>query len=181
MTDQPVEIVEYDPVWQARFYEQQARLSALLRPWLAAPVEHIGSTAVKGLAAKPVVDVLAPVRNLDASAAAVPLLGAEGWWFWPDDPYRSYRLWFLRPRPEARTHHLHLIGHEDPHARALIAFRNALRSDPTLRRQYAALKMRLSHEHRENRNAYTNAKAEFVQQVLRAVGVTPLQRDPLPE
>jgi GrpB-like predicted nucleotidyltransferase (UPF0157 family) len=181
VADQLVHLTEYDPAWLDLFADQQARVAAILAPWLAAPIEHIGSTSVPGLPAKPVIDMLAPVRSLtDAQDAVAPLTG-DGWLFWPDDPGRQYRLWFLRPQPEARTHHLHLIEHDEPHARALIAFRDALRADPGLRADYADLKKSLARQHRQNRNAYTNAKGEFVARVLHAAGVEPPPRDRLPE
>jgi GrpB-like predicted nucleotidyltransferase (UPF0157 family) len=163
------------------FAEQQARVTVILAPWLAAPIEHIGSTSVPGLAAKPVIDMLAPVRSLTGAQEAVAPLTEDGWLFWPDDPCRDYRLWFLRPRPEARTHHLQLIEHDDPHARALIAFRDALRAEPGLRTEYADLKNRLARQYRQNRNSYTNAKSEFVARVLRAAGIDPPPRDRLIE
>jgi GrpB-like predicted nucleotidyltransferase (UPF0157 family) len=181
VADQPVHLAEHDQAWPGRFAEQQARVTGILGPWLAAPIEHIGSTSVPGLPAKPVIDMLAPVRSLADAREAVAPLTREGWLFWPDDPCRDYRLWFLRPRPEARTHHLHLIEHDDPHARALIAFRDALRTEPGLRADYADLKDRLARQYRQNRNSYTNAKSEFVARVLRAAGVDPPPRDRLPE
>src|SRR5579862_8328717 len=161
MSDQLVHLSDYDEAWPDRFGDQQARVAVILAPWLAAPVEHIGSTSVPGLRAKPVIDMLGPVRSLVRARDAVGPLAADGWLFWPDDPCGHYRLWFLRPRPQARTHHLHLIEHGDPHARALIAFRHALRADPDLYAEYAALKSGLASRHRENRNAYTNAKSKF--------------------
>lgn len=181
MADQLVHLTEYDRAWPELFADQQARVAAVLAPWLAAPIEHIGSTAVPGLPAKPVIDMLAPVRSLTGAQDAVALLTGDGWLFWPDDPCRYYRLWFLRPRPEARTHHLHLIEHGDPHARALIAFRDALRADPGLRADYADLKKRLASQHRQDRNGYSNAKSEFVARALHAVGIDPPPRDRLPE
>jgi GrpB-like predicted nucleotidyltransferase (UPF0157 family) len=181
MSDQAVQIVDYDPRWPDLFDLQRGPVTAALAAWLAGPLEHIGSTSVPGLAAKPVIDMLAPVESLGEAQAAVPALEADGWWFWPDDPCRNYRLWFLRPRPDARTHHLHVIAYEDPHARALLAFRDALRLDPLRRDDYAALKRALAREHPDNRNAYTNAKADFVEATLRAAGVTLPNRDPLPE
>jgi GrpB-like predicted nucleotidyltransferase (UPF0157 family) len=101
--------------------------------------------------------------------------------FWPQDPCRHYRLWFLRPRPEARTHHLHVMEHDDRHARALIAFRDTLRAEAGLRIRYAELKKQLARQHRDNRNAYTNAKDEFVAEVLRTAGIDPPARDRLPQ
>ena len=181
MADQRVELVDYDPGWRDRLAEQQPLVEALLRPWLAGPVEHVGSTAVPGLRAKPVIDMLAPVTSLAGAQAAVPVLVGAGWLFWPDDPCRHYRLWFLRPRPEARTHHLHLIEDRHPHAVALLVFRDALRADAGLCREYAGLKDRLARRHPGNRNAYSNAKGEFVARVLRQAGVEPPTRGLLPE
>jgi GrpB-like predicted nucleotidyltransferase (UPF0157 family) len=181
MADQLVQVADYDTTWPTSFAEQRTRVEATLGPWLAAPIEHIGSTAVPGLPAKPVIDMLAPVRSLVGAQESVAPLTEDGWFFWPDDPCRTYRLWFLRPRPEARTHHLHLIQHDDPHARALIAFRDALRADPNLRADYADLKKRVASEHGRNRNAYTNAKSGFVASVLLAAGVDVPPRDDLPE
>jgi GrpB-like predicted nucleotidyltransferase (UPF0157 family) len=181
MPDQLVEIVEYDPAWPDKFAGQRGTVTAVLGPWLASPVEHIGSTSVPGLPAKPVIDMLAPVRSLQAAHDAVGALETDGWLFWPEDPCRHYRLWFLRPRPEARTHHLHVIECDHPHAQALLGFRDALRADPGLRRDYAQLKMHLARQHGGNRNAYSNAKGGFVERVLRGAGIEPPLRDRLPE
>ena len=156
-------------------------MEELLGPWLAGPVEHIGSTSVPGLRAKPVIDMLAPVGSLTGAQAAVPVLAGAGWLFWPDDPCRDYRLWFLRPRPEARTHHLHLIEDGHPHALALLAFRDALRADAALRGRYAAVKDQLVRRHPDNRNAYSNAKSDFVARALRSLGIEAPAREPLPE
>jgi len=181
VADEPVHVTGYDPAWPARFADERDQVTAALARWLAAPVEHIGSTSVPGLPAKPIVDMLAPVRSLAEAQDAVPPLQRDGWVFWPEDPYRYYRLWFLRPQPESRTHHLHVIEHDHPHAQALLAFRDALRADPDLRTSYADLKKQLAREHRGNRNAYTNAKADFVAGVVRAAGLELPSRDRLPE
>lgn len=170
MADQAVYLVDHDPSWHERFVVQRDALMRLLRPWLAAEPEHVGSTAVPGLRAKPVVDIAAPVVSLADAAAAVPMLEADGWLFWPDDPHRSYRLWFLRPTPAARTHHLYLMQHDHPELRRLRLFRDGLRSDARLRDAYAALKERLAAQHRTDRDAYTDAKSAFVQSVLEAAG-----------
>jgi GrpB-like predicted nucleotidyltransferase (UPF0157 family) len=179
MSDEPVILVDYDPAWRDRFREQAARLTAILQPWLAAPVEHVGSTAVPGLRAKPVVDILAPVVSLARAQAAIADLTADGWLFWPDDPNRDYRMWFLRPKPEARTHHLHVIQHDHPAAHAERAFCDALRADPLLREAYAALKERLAAQHRTDRDAYTDAKSDFIRSVLHGAGADPRWRRPV--
>jgi GrpB-like predicted nucleotidyltransferase (UPF0157 family) len=179
MADQPIALVDHDPSWHNRFLAQQAVLSRLLRPWLAAPPEHIGSTAIPGLRAKPIVDIIAPVHSFTAAQQAVPVLEQDGWLFWPDDPNRHYRLWFLRPTPAARTHHLQIMQHDHPELHRLLLFRDALRNDPALRQAYVALKDRLAEQHHMDRNAYTDAKSDFVQSVLQAAGAAPSTRQPV--
>jgi GrpB-like predicted nucleotidyltransferase (UPF0157 family) len=97
---------------------------------------------------------------------------------WPDR--------FAQQRPvveelQARTHHLHVIEDGHPHAVALLAFRDLLRADRRLRREYSELKDRLARQHSGNRNAYSNAKGSFVAQALRQAGIDPPHRDALPE
>src|SRR6516164_3142953 len=179
MVDQPIELVDYDPTWSARFVEQKTRLTMILNPWLAGEIEHIGSTSLPGLSSKPMVDILAAVRSLAASRAAMPILGEDGWLFWPDDPNQDYRLSFLRPNPAARPHHLQIIQHDHPSFRALIVFRDVLRRDVKARAAYSALKADLANEHQSDRNAYSNAKTEFVQAILEAEGVRPSSRKPV--
>ena len=83
MADQLVHLTDYDRAWPDLFADQQARVAAVLAPWLAAPVEHIGSTSVPGLAAKPVIDMLAPVRSLTGAQDAVaPLTDCGRAWEW---------------------------------------------------------------------------------------------------
>jgi GrpB-like predicted nucleotidyltransferase (UPF0157 family) len=178
-TDQSIGLTDYDPTWPKRFADQQTRLAVILAPWLAGAIEHIGSTSVPGLRSKPIVDMLAPVQSLTACRAAIPDLARDGWLLWPDDPNRNYRLWFLRPTPLARTHHLQIIQHDDPNLQALIAFRNALRRDPIARQAYATLKETLASRHAGDRNAYSNAKTEFVQSVLEAEGLGRSTRKPV--
>jgi GrpB-like predicted nucleotidyltransferase (UPF0157 family) len=176
MVDQSIKLVDYDPAWLARFAEQQTRLRAVLAPWLAGDIEHIGSTAVPGMKSKPIVDMLAPVHSLTTARGAVEILQNEHWLFWPDDPNQDYRLWFLRPNPSHRTHHLQIIQHDHPNLRALIVFRDVLRRSRKVRAAYSELKSRLADQHASDRNAYTNAKTEFVQAVLKAEGASPTTR-----
>lgn len=173
----PVDIVDYDPAWRREFAEQRDRLTILLRGWLAEPVEHVGSTAVPGLASKPVVDILAPVTSLVEAGAAVSILEEDGWLQWPTDPNRSWRFWFLRPQPDVRTHHLYLIQYDDPHVRELRAFRDVLCADGALRDHYEALKRNLAKAFRNDREAYTKAKTRFITHALRQSGIE-LRRRP---
>lgn len=171
-----VQITDYDPMWPELFTAQRDRLTVDLRPWLCRPIEHVGSTAAPELAAKPIIDMAAPVTSLSDARRALPVLGRTGWLHWPSDPNSAWRLWFLRPRPQTRTHHLYLIEHDDPHLLELIAFRDQLRTDRRLREEYAALKRALAQGYRDHREAYTAAKRGFVAKALREKGIELLPR-----
>jgi GrpB-like predicted nucleotidyltransferase (UPF0157 family) len=155
-----IEIHDYDPGWPERFAAQRDSVERILVPWLVAPVEHVGSTSVEGLTAKPVVDMLAGVRNLEESRPCIDLLSADGW-LWA--PYREeVEHWFCRPTVEYRTHHLHVVEHGGEEWTAMLAFRDTLRADADLRDRYAALKRELAQRHRDDREAYTEAKVAFI-------------------
>ena len=179
MADQPIALVDHDPSWHDRFLAQRDVLARLLRPCLAGAPEHIGSTAVPGLRAKPIVDILAPVRSFTESGQAVAVLEQDGWLFWPEDPNRFYRRWFLRPTPAARSHHLQIMQHDHPERHKLLLFRDALRTNAALRHEYETLKDRLAARHPMDRDAYTDAKSDFVRSVLRAAGADPPSRLPV--
>src|ERR1700751_5759847 len=78
MADQSIELTGYDPTWPVHFAEPQTRLAALLRPWLAGEIEHVGSTSVPGLRSKPIVDILAPIQFLTALARQSPFWKKTG-------------------------------------------------------------------------------------------------------
>jgi GrpB-like predicted nucleotidyltransferase (UPF0157 family) len=159
-----IEVVPYNPEWPAQFAAEKAALQAALSPWLVGEIEHIGSTAVVGLFAKPVIDIMAPVASLEDSVAAIPAALAIGYLH---HPYREQVMhWFCKPSPEIRTHHLHLVPLGSQLWVERLAFRDALRENLSLSSDYSALKMRLAELYRTDREAYTNAKAPFVQGVV---------------
>jgi GrpB-like predicted nucleotidyltransferase (UPF0157 family) len=165
------EVRAHDPRLIELAETEKARLTVLLTPWLVAGVEHVGSTAVPGLAAKPIIDLMASVRDPDAVVdQAVDLLAADGWCYVPPelDSGGSWRRFFVKPEPSGqhRYAHLHVIGVGNPRWAEQIAFRDALRRDDELAGRYADLKRRLAAEHAKDREAYTDAKGEFVRDVL---------------
>jgi GrpB-like predicted nucleotidyltransferase (UPF0157 family) len=107
MSEAPVEIVGYDPTWPDLFLLERKTITAALGPWLTDMPEHIGSTAVSGLAAKPVIDIMAPVISLEASAGAIKAAESIGYVHFPYRP--DVMHWFCKPSPQIRTHHLHLV------------------------------------------------------------------------
>ena len=164
MGDAPIQIVPANPRWPALFAAERDAIAEALAPWLVGPPEHIGSTAVPGLAAKPVIDIMAPVASLDASRDAIAAAAALQYAY---APYQAETMhWFCKPGPLHRTHHLHLVPAGSPLWRDRLAFRDALRHDPALREAYTALKQSLTLAFRHDRDAYTAAKGPFVAQVL---------------
>jgi GrpB-like predicted nucleotidyltransferase (UPF0157 family) len=154
----------YDPRWPGLFAVERALLDDVLAPWLVASIEHIGSTAVPGLAAKPVIDIMAPVASLDASRAAIDVLGTTGYCYFP---YRAEVMhWFCKPSDDIRTHHLHLVPYRSPLWNERLAFRDALRTDARLAARYEALKRDLARAHPDDREAYTDAKTAFIREAV---------------
>jgi GrpB-like predicted nucleotidyltransferase (UPF0157 family) len=166
MSDEaPVHIVPYDARWPSLFDEERKVLLEAIELWLAGPIEHIGSTAIPGLAAKPVVDIMAGVESLDASRNAIARLEHRGYCYYPYRP--DVEHWLCKPSPAFRTHHLHLVPFQSGLWIEQIAFRDYLRARPDVALEYAELKSRLAEQHRFDREAYTEAKGPFVQRILR--------------
>ena len=164
MADAPIEIVPADPRWPALFAAERDAIAAALAPWLVGLPEHIGSTAVPGLAAKPVIDIMAPVASLAASRDAITAAARLQYAY---APYQADTMhWFCKPGPQLRTHHLHLVPADSPLWRDRLAFRDALRRDPALRDAYAALKQALAATHRHDRDGYTAAKGPFIARAI---------------
>lgn len=164
LVDEPIRIVPYDPRWPALFAAEQAALDAAIGAWATGGIHHVGSTAVPGLNAKPIIDILAGVESLDASRGCFePLAGLEYLYA----PYLAEEMhWFCKPDPSRRTHHLHLIPVGSPRYVAELAFRDRLRTDPTRSREYALLKRDLAARFRNDREAYTDAKSGFIRETL---------------
>jgi GrpB-like predicted nucleotidyltransferase (UPF0157 family) len=160
-----VRLAASDPGWPAAFQRLAAELRAALGEEAVA-VQHVGSTAVPGLAAKPILDVavgLAPGADPDRVIAA---LGRLGWRFRGDKGEEGGLLLVLEDRPAHRVAHLHLVSHGDAQWRRYLALRDRLRADPAARAAYARLKERLATRFGGDRRAYTTAKAAFIAQLL---------------
>jgi GrpB-like predicted nucleotidyltransferase (UPF0157 family) len=167
--DAPVEVVAYDDTWRSKFEAERLLLEPVLARWLAGQIEHIGSTAVPLLPAKPVIDIMAPVVSLEASRPAIEGAAAAGYVYYP---YKAEVMhWFCKPSAHHRTHHLHLVPFGSSLWHRQLAFRDALRRNPTLAAEYAELKLRLAEKFRLDREAYTEAKSPFVQRVLSELNV----------
>jgi GrpB-like predicted nucleotidyltransferase (UPF0157 family) len=163
-----VHLADYDPAWPALYDAEAERLTRALPPGLVLAVEHFGSTAIPGMIAKPVIDLLIAVRSIDeAREIAVKPMAALGYAFWADNPRRD-RLFFVRGLPPAaphRTHHVHMTQMDGEMWRRLW-FRDYLRSHPDEAQRYADLKCRLAALYEHDREAYTAAKSAYVDSIM---------------
>lgn len=156
----PIELVPYDPEWPVRFHEECEKLGRVLAAWLAGPIEHIGSTAVPGISAKPVIDIMAGVDSLEGSKPAIAAAAILGYCYFPYQP--DLKHWFCKPSASFRTHHLHLVPIGTPQWIRPIAFREYLRARADVAGEYDVLKRTLAVEFKFDREAYTEAKSPFI-------------------
>lgn len=164
--DAAIEVLPYNEDWPQQFEREKNRIAASLKPWIVGGIEHVGSTAVEGLAAKPIIDMMVGVSSLDDSMAAIPVVEALGYHYWPYKPHEMH--WFCFPSPAIRTHHLHLVPFDSELWNARLLFRQTLRANHEVAASYATLKKNLARKFRNDREAYTMAKSEFIAQILKA-------------
>lgn len=156
-----IEVVEYDPRWPLLYEEERARIAAVLGG-AAESIEHIGSTSVPGLPAKPLIDILVTVARLGPAAQYVGSFERLGYEHFPILG-NAERYAFGKGIPH--THHIHVVQHGgEEHLRPII-FRDYLRAHPEVARQYGELKYALAERFRHDRQAYNQAKTDFIRSI----------------
>lgn len=176
LVEEAVEIRPYDPDWVRLFEQESAHLRSCLPADLIRRIDHFGSTAVPGLAAKPIVDMLVEVTDLERTRKeVVPLLEAQGYdYLWRptigDDGLPFY-AWFIKryPKTGVRTHHIHMIeaGVQFAVHWERLLFRDYLIAHPKVAQEYELLKRRLAAESPRNRATYAQAKTSFIERVMK--------------
>lgn len=162
----PITVVPYDAAWPTRF-RVESQLIRIAFNDLEPKIEHIGSTSVPGLAAKPIIDILVGVHSLDAFERHCYRLTAYGYEYVPEyERVLPDRRFFKRVFRGVRTHHVHVVEVNGHYWKRYLKFRNRLRADNFLAWRYAELKRRLASRFRFNRDAYTNGKSSFVEAVI---------------
>ncbi|MDZ7886632.1 MAG: HAD-IA family hydrolase [Mycobacterium sp.] len=165
--DEAIAVVDADPEWQSQGQRLRDTLQALLAPWLTARIEHVGSTAVPGLPAKPIIDLQAAVAELAEADSMAAVLGPHDWHHVaPHLDQRPWRRLFVKVAGGRRIAHLHIMTAGTPRWHQQIAFRDALRADSALAADYAALKRALAQRHSDDRESYSAAKESLIQAVL---------------
>jgi GrpB-like predicted nucleotidyltransferase (UPF0157 family) len=174
--DDRVIVAPPDPAWPVR-YRIEAQLLRVVLAEIDPGVEHIGSTAVPGLAAKPIIDILVGVPSFELFAPYAHRLAAYGYEYVAgQERLIPDRRFFKRVVAGVRTHHLHVVERDGELWMRYLGFRDALRADPALARRYAQLKQALAERHAEDREAYTAGKTNFVECVLAACAQTGADR-----
>ena len=160
-----VMIVDYDPQWPILYEEEKARILDVIGHKVVA-IEHIGSTAVPGLGAKPIIDIMVAVRHLADAEESVKPLQSIGYEYVPEHedsiPERRY---FCKGPPEAHRH-LHMVERTSDFWERHLLFRDYLRAHPKVARQYYKLKRQLAAKWGPDRHVYTDAKTSFIESII---------------
>lgn len=165
-----VHLTAHDAGWAAQFIAERDRLWGLF-PGRFTAIEHIGSTAVPGLSAKPIIDLMAGVGTLDEADALLEPLCAQGYVTSAEfNATLPDRRWLMRHALGRRTHHLHLVIFGSERWAQSLQFRDVLRADAAVSARYECLKRDLAEQHRQDREAYTDAKTAFIHEVLANAG-----------
>jgi len=172
LVQEEVRIVPYDPVWLKMFEDESTFLRRKFPKGLIKRIEHFGSTAILGLSAKPIIDILVEVSSLEETKKQiVPVLEAKGYeYFWRPsfgDDVPPYYAWFIKRNSEGkRSHHIHMVE-ADSELWDRLYFRDYLRQFPTEAKNYDKLKRQLSEKYPNDRVKYTKEKSEFILSVTK--------------
>ena len=163
--DPAITIVDYDPEWPREFDREAHAIRRALGD-LAVVVEHVGSTAVPGLPAKPIVDIQVAVNTIEPREAYVRPLEHLGYLFAPDPDSPDYHF-FGKPAMRPRRFHVHVAEAGSFHEERHLAVRDYLRADPAAAERYSALKRELLTRYRRDRLAYMEGKEQFMDELER--------------
>jgi GrpB-like predicted nucleotidyltransferase (UPF0157 family) len=170
VTKEKVAIEPYNPMWPLMFKDEKEHLLSNLPNGLIKRIEHFGSTAVPGLSAKPIIDILVEVTSLEETKEKIaPFLESQGYdYFWRPmfgDDKPPFYAWFIKRDSKGnRTHHIHMVEKNFEHWDRLY-FRNYLIENPEIVAEYQELKLHLSEECNRDRVEYTKRKTEFIQRI----------------
>ncbi len=160
-----VHIEKYNPNWAAQFLKEYNLLVDLINESDVA-IEHIGSTSVEGLGAKPVIDIMIGLK--DFSTADYHIINIKKLGYNYISKYENvmpYRRFFIKEINGKRTHHIHMVEIDTNHWKRHIGFRDYLRNDKVVRDNYFELKMNLSKKEWSDRDEYTKAKTDFIRAI----------------
>jgi len=161
-----VQVVAHHPDWRDLF-ERERRILQQHIGHLVLDIQHVGSTAVPGLDAKPILDIAVAVTSMAVIPQCVPLLCHISYIDRGDGGTNGGYLFVKESAPDVRTHHVHMVAKDDPQWHNYLLFRDMLRADQGLRTRYTNLKKALQEQFSHDRKSYTASKHDFIRGVLR--------------
>ena len=167
-----VNVVAYQPAWVTAYDKEKQRLQDALGGYISA-IEHAGSTAVPGLAAKPIIDMIAAVDDLSVYKEVIRPLTALGYEYMPERVFAG-RVFFPKGPRENRTHHLSLVVKNSEGWTQPLLFRDYLRKNNAALNRYQTLKAKLATQYPDDRASYTKAKEQLIQEILNEAAEKPV-------
>ncbi|NNM58754.1 MAG: GNAT family N-acetyltransferase [Legionellales bacterium] len=165
-----IQLVPYDPTWMKMAKSEIRILRELLPQNHVLDIQHVGSTAIPNIQAKPIIDIQIAVDSLvTIKPIAIELLEKHGYVYWHDNPDLE-RMFFVKGMPpfgEKRTHHVHIVEPSSQHWEGKLYFRDYLRLHPDVAKEYEGLKISLQKQYTYDRERYTKAKTEFINAILK--------------
>jgi GrpB-like predicted nucleotidyltransferase (UPF0157 family) len=161
-------IFEYDANWKNIFEKERDLINSIIGEYIE-QIEHSGSTSVDGLAAKPIIDITIGIRKLSDAIHCIPKLEKLNYEYVPKfEKELPMRRYFRKPPKGSgkRKFHIHMVEITSDFWKDQIDFRDYLRKNKTARDDYARLKYELAEKYKDDRSAYTDAKTEFVNEIL---------------
>ncbi|RUR12043.1 GrpB family protein [Legionella sp. km772] len=167
-----VQVQPYNPVWPLLAAAEIQTIKGLAKHLPHLAMEHIGSTAVAGLASKPIIDLLIIIPTIEQAQNWIEPLDFLGYVFWDENPDKEHLRFFkgMPPFGNKRTHHIHLVGADNKIIKPRLLFRDILIANAQIRNDYERLKKNLAELYPLDREAYTENKGEFINQVLNKKG-----------
>lgn len=166
MSQEPITVVEYDPEWSERYAEEERRIRDAVGDHIFA-IEHIGSTAVPGLGAKPIVDIMGGVETLADAELCIEPLKRLGYDYRPElEESMPRRRYFRRTTSDVHTHHLHVVERSSEFWDRHLLFRDYLRDHDAVAQRYEDLKRELAERHAHDIEGYTQAKTPFIRKTV---------------
>lgn len=157
-----VKLLPHNERWHELFAEEKARLETAIGEFVL-EIEHVGSTSVCGIAAKPLLDIAISISNKPNGEKCVAPLDNLGYEYRGENGIAG-RFYFVKGAP--RTHHLHMLLTDSDEWRNHLAFRDYLRQNPDAAQEYDKLKKELAEKYGNDRDAYLDGKAAFVEKIL---------------
>ncbi len=167
LTQRKVEIVEYDPNWETLYRNEESKILAVIGH-IAVAVEHVGSTAVLGLGAKPTIDIMVAVHRLSDADKCIEPLSSIGYEYQPEhEESMPERRFFRKGQPPKEQHyHLHMVEKKSEFWRRHLAFRDYMRTHPEIAQQYYELKKESATKYGSDREGYNEAKTSFIESIV---------------